>query len=137
MRWTRSSSTWTSSESASERLTSSLTASATYPGTGFVLGVAINPNDPQEAVVVDRTAVFRTTDAGATWTRSALETSAVSALSIYASPAGSLMRQRYRISRPGPSDRRLVYPRPAMEHEVWTVPLRLRYPFDPLGLMQM
>ena len=45
-----------------------LTASATYPGTAFVRGVAINPDNPQDAVVVDRTAVFRTTDAGATWT---------------------------------------------------------------------
>jgi len=45
-----------------------LTASATYPGTGFVLGVAINPGNPQDAVVVDSAAVFRTTDAGATWT---------------------------------------------------------------------
>ena len=44
-----------------------LTQSATYPGTQQILGIAINPDDPQTAYVVDRTAVFRTTDAGATW----------------------------------------------------------------------
>ena len=44
-----------------------LTASATYPGTNPILGIAINPDDPLTAYVVDRTAVFRTTDAGATW----------------------------------------------------------------------
>ena len=45
-----------------------LTASATYPGTGFINGIAIDPGVPQTAYVVDAAAVFRTTDAGATWT---------------------------------------------------------------------
>jgi hypothetical protein len=45
-----------------------LVASPTYPGTGEVVGVAINPNDPQTAFVIDKERVFRTMDAGATWT---------------------------------------------------------------------
>jgi hypothetical protein len=44
----------------------SLTPSATYPG-GTVRGVTMNPEDWQEAIVVDTAAVYRTTDAGASW----------------------------------------------------------------------
>jgi hypothetical protein len=44
-----------------------LAASAAYPG-GTVAGIAIDANDPQTAFVVDPTKVYRTTDAGATWT---------------------------------------------------------------------
>jgi hypothetical protein len=43
-----------------------LTASA-YPG-GTVVGLALNPEDWQEAYATDATSVFRTTDAGASWT---------------------------------------------------------------------
>jgi hypothetical protein len=42
-------------------------ASAAYPG-GAVTGIALNPEDWQEAFVADTTSVFRTTDAGASWT---------------------------------------------------------------------
>lgn len=46
----------------------SLTASA-YPGGGTVVGIALNPEDWQEAVVANTgNVVHRTTDAGATWT---------------------------------------------------------------------
>lgn len=48
-----------------------LTASATYPGAGTarqVAGVAINPGNPQNAFAVDGTNVYRTPDAGVTWT---------------------------------------------------------------------
>jgi len=44
-----------------------LRRSTAYPG-GVVAGVAIDPNDPETAFVVDRGRVFRTTDAGGTWT---------------------------------------------------------------------
>jgi hypothetical protein len=44
-----------------------LVQSATYPG-GFVLGITLDPNAPNTAYVVDAANVFRTTDAGATWT---------------------------------------------------------------------
>ena len=46
-----------------------LTVSATYPGTGGnVIDIAIDPAAPNTAFVVDATTVFRTTDAGGTWT---------------------------------------------------------------------
>lgn len=48
-----------------------LTSSATYPGrtTGrAVSGVAIHPADPQTACAADATHVYRTTDAGTSWT---------------------------------------------------------------------
>jgi len=45
-----------------------LTASATYPGTGFVAGIAIDPNDPQTAYVADTTNVYLTKNAGVSWT---------------------------------------------------------------------
>ncbi|HSE15603.1 MAG TPA: VWA domain-containing protein [Pyrinomonadaceae bacterium] len=45
-----------------------LTQSASYPGTGQVLGVTINNTDPQNAFVVDATNVFRTGNAGTNWT---------------------------------------------------------------------
>lgn len=41
-------------------------AASAYPG-GTVTGIALNPEDWQEAFVTDAAAVFRTTDAGATW----------------------------------------------------------------------
>ena len=48
-----------------------LTQSATYPGTGTgrqVAAVTINNTNPQNAFVVDATNVYRTGDAGASWT---------------------------------------------------------------------
>ena len=46
----------------------SLTASASYPGGGNVVGIALNPEDWQEAVVANAGGlVHRTTDAGGTW----------------------------------------------------------------------
>jgi hypothetical protein len=45
-----------------------LVASATYPGTEEVIGIASDPNDPETAFVIDSEKVFRTTDAGASWT---------------------------------------------------------------------
>jgi hypothetical protein len=45
-----------------------LVASPAYPGTEEVIGIAINPNDPQTAFVIDREKVYRTMDTGATWT---------------------------------------------------------------------
>jgi hypothetical protein len=48
-----------------------LTSSAAYPGIGTgrqVVDIAIHPNDPQSAFVLDPTHVYRTTDAGSTWT---------------------------------------------------------------------
>src|SRR5581483_842562 len=44
-----------------------LTPAAAYPG-GFVVGIAVNPNDPKTAYVIDPNRVFRTTDSGAAWT---------------------------------------------------------------------
>jgi len=44
-----------------------LAASSAYPG-GAVTGLALNPEDWQEAYAIDATSVFRTTDAGASWT---------------------------------------------------------------------
>jgi hypothetical protein len=47
-----------------------LTQSTTYPGSGTgrqVLGVTVNRSNAQNAFVVDGTNVYRTTDAGATW----------------------------------------------------------------------
>jgi hypothetical protein len=44
-----------------------LTASTSYPG-GRVAGITIDPNDPRVAFVADPTSVYRTTDAGETWT---------------------------------------------------------------------
>lgn len=48
-----------------------LTQSVTFPGTGTgatVTDIAIDPDDANSAVVSNTIAVFRTTDAGATWT---------------------------------------------------------------------
>jgi hypothetical protein len=45
----------------------SLTASPSYPGS-TVAGLALNPRDWQEVIVADGAAVYRSTDAGATWT---------------------------------------------------------------------
>lgn len=45
-----------------------LTASATYPGTQNVTAIAIDPDNPQTAYVLDAAAVYQTTDAGGTWT---------------------------------------------------------------------
>jgi hypothetical protein len=42
-------------------------AASAYPG-GAVTGLALNPEDWQEAFATDATSVFRTTDAGASWT---------------------------------------------------------------------
>jgi hypothetical protein len=43
-------------------------AASAYPGGGFVAGIALNPEDWQEAVVANSAGqVHRTTDAGATW----------------------------------------------------------------------
>lgn len=42
-------------------------AASAYPG-GTVTGLALNPEDWQEAYAIDATSVFRTTDAGASWT---------------------------------------------------------------------
>jgi hypothetical protein len=43
-----------------------LTQSIAYTG-GFVVGIAIDPNDPRTAYVIDQSRVFRTTNAGDTW----------------------------------------------------------------------
>lgn len=43
-----------------------LRQSTTYPG-GSVVGIAIDPNDPRTAYVIDPGRVFRTTDSGGTW----------------------------------------------------------------------
>jgi hypothetical protein len=45
----------------------SLLPSPTYAG-GFVLGLAINPDDPKQAFVVSQHGVSRTTNAGGAWT---------------------------------------------------------------------
>jgi hypothetical protein len=42
-------------------------AASAYPG-GTVTGLALNPEDWQEAYAIDATSVFRTTDAGVSWT---------------------------------------------------------------------
>jgi len=42
-------------------------AASAYPG-GTVTGLALNPEDWQEAYAIDASSVFRTTDAGASWT---------------------------------------------------------------------
>ena len=44
-----------------------LTTSTAYPGTASVVGIAINPDDPQSAFVIDSVKVYRTEDAGAQW----------------------------------------------------------------------
>ena len=44
-----------------------LTASATYPRTGPVVGVAVPPDEPQTAYVIDAAKVYRTLDAGNRW----------------------------------------------------------------------
>jgi hypothetical protein len=46
----------------------SLVASAAYPGSRNVVGIAIRPDDPRSAFVIDELSVFRTADAGVTWT---------------------------------------------------------------------
>ncbi len=45
-----------------------LVSSASYPGTRGVRDIALDPQDPQAAHVVDSVNVFRTPDAGASWT---------------------------------------------------------------------
>ena len=45
-----------------------LTASAAYPGTGNVVGIAIDPDDFRTVFAIDALQVFRTTDAGGHWT---------------------------------------------------------------------
>lgn len=45
-----------------------IAASATYPGTGNVVDIAIDPAGPNTAFVADAANVFFTADAGATWT---------------------------------------------------------------------
>jgi len=45
----------------------SLTASGTYPGTGFVRDIVLDPSDWAKAFVIDSSNVFMTVDAGATW----------------------------------------------------------------------
>jgi hypothetical protein len=44
-----------------------LTASATYPGTGDIVDIAIDPGVPNTAFVADNANVFHTTDGGTTW----------------------------------------------------------------------
>ncbi|WP_139263817.1 WD40/YVTN/BNR-like repeat-containing protein [Geodermatophilus africanus] len=44
-----------------------LTASGTYPGAATVVGIAVDPDDPRVAFVIDALQVFRTTDAGGQW----------------------------------------------------------------------
>lgn len=44
-----------------------LTQSTTYPGVGTVTDLVIDPNDANTAFVVNATNVYRTTNAGATW----------------------------------------------------------------------
>lgn len=45
-----------------------LTQSLTYPGTRPIGAITIDPSDGNHAFVVDDRAIYRTTDAGATWT---------------------------------------------------------------------
>ena len=45
-----------------------LVASASYPGSATVAGIAIDPGDPRTAYVVDTASVYQTTNAGTTWT---------------------------------------------------------------------
>lgn len=45
-----------------------LTQSLSYPGTRPIGAITIDPNDGNHAFVVDAGAVYRTTDAGSTWT---------------------------------------------------------------------
>ena len=40
-----------------------------YPGTKAIAGIAIDPNDPNAAFVIDFANVYRTNDGGATWTK--------------------------------------------------------------------
>ena len=44
-----------------------LTASAAYPGTARVVGIAMMPDDPQTAFAIDALKVFSTTNAGGAW----------------------------------------------------------------------
>ena len=44
-----------------------LVLSATYPATGLVSDLVIDPDDPLTAFAIDSAAVYRTVDAGATW----------------------------------------------------------------------
>ncbi|HVR96962.1 MAG TPA: RTX toxin [Thermoanaerobaculia bacterium] len=45
-----------------------LTASATFPGVGTVTDLVIDPDDANTAFVVNASNIYRTTNAGATWT---------------------------------------------------------------------
>lgn len=45
-----------------------LNVSATYPGTGQIADIAIDPGDPQTSYVVDNTNVYLTMNAGTSWT---------------------------------------------------------------------
>jgi len=44
-----------------------LSSAMSYPG-GFVVAIVVTPNDPQTAFVADLSRIFRTKDAGTTWT---------------------------------------------------------------------
>jgi hypothetical protein len=44
-----------------------LQASTSYPGTDLIRGIAIDPNDPKAAYVLDASRVFRTTTMGDNW----------------------------------------------------------------------
>ena len=46
-----------------------LVASESYPGSSYVVGIAIDPANPQTAFVIDASNVYLTKDAGATWTK--------------------------------------------------------------------
>ncbi len=46
-----------------------LVRAASYPGTRAIAGIAIDPNDPNTAFVIDFADVFRTGDGGASWTK--------------------------------------------------------------------
>lgn len=46
-----------------------LIEAASYPGTKAIAGVAIDPNDPNMAFVIDFANVYRTGDGGATWAK--------------------------------------------------------------------
>jgi len=46
-----------------------LVAAESYPGSSYVVGIAIDPVNPQTAFVIDASNVFLTKDAGATWTK--------------------------------------------------------------------